>query len=564
MKLNNIFLGIGIFLGMLAQAQFTQYNIVKEVQTKKKGVVVSAHPLASEAGIKMLNKGGNAFDVAIATQWALAVVYPQAGNIGGGGFMVATTSKGEKFTLDYRETAPKNARRDMYIIDGKTRTELSQYGGLSAGVPGSVAGLYATLPYAKLPMKTLIQPAIDLAEKGFAITQAEANLLNQKRQEFLDNNIKPTPFVKNNQWEAGDILVQKDLAKTLRRIQKYGQREFYEGETAKLIASEMKNNKGIITLEDLKNYRVKFRKPLIFEHKGYQIITMPLPSSGGILLNQMLSMSRLASLEQYQALSPEAVQIMVEAERRAYADRSEYMGDPDFVQDNTTKLIDPKYIESRWSSFDKNQATPSASVGKTSNSVPEKEQTTHISILDKEGNAISITTTLNGYYGSKTVVSGAGFLLNNEMDDFSIKPGVPNLYGAIGGEANAIAPKKRMLSSMTPTIILKDGKTFMVVGTPGGTTIPTSVYQAITGVIDFKLPPTLVINQPRFHHQWLPEKIFIEKYFPKTTINTLSEKKYTFEERSNIGKLELILIDEKGNIIAIADRREADSVGVEE
>lgn len=563
MELNKLFLSISILWSIGGQAQFTQYNIVKEVQTKDKGVVVSAHPLASEAGAKVLSKGGNAFDAAIATQWALAVVYPQAGNIGGGGFMVATTAKGEKFTLDYRETAPQKAHRDMYVINGEAKGELAQYGALSAGVPGSVAGIYDTHPYAKLPMKVLIQPAIDLAEKGFAITQAEADLLNREKEKFVENNIQPTVFVKNMPWKAGDILVQKDLAKTLRRIKKYGRKEFYEGETARLITQEMQKNKGIISLDDLKNYQTKFRKPLVFDHKGYEVVTMPLPSSGGILLHQMLAMSRMASLEQYQALSPQAVQIMVEAERRAYADRAEYMGDPDFVQDHTQKLTSATYIESRWRDFCFDQATPSAAVGKTSTPNPEKEQTTHISILDKEGTAISITTTLNGYYGSKTVVSGAGFLLNNEMDDFSIKPGVPNLYGAIGREANAIAPQKRMLSSMAPTIVLKNEKPFLVVGTPGGTTIPTSIYQMIVGVIDFNLPPTLVVNQPRFHHQWLPEKVFVEKHFPKTTIDALSKKNYIFEERSNIGKIELIQIDENGNITAIADRRETDSVGME-
>lgn len=544
-------------------SQVKNYNIVKEIQTKNKGVVVSAHPLASEVGAKMLRMGGNAFDAAIATQWALAVVYPQAGNIGGGGFMVVSTAKGEKFTLDFRETAPQKATKDMYIRNGKADAKRSQYGALSAGVPGTVAALYDTHQYAKLPMKTLIQPAIDLAEKGFAITQYEADLLNREKQHFIDNNLNPIVFVKNEAWKAGDILVQKDLANTLKRIQKNGKKEFYEGKTANLIVEEMKKNNGIISLSDLKNYKTKIRKPLIFNHNGYEVVTMPLPSSGGILLHQMLAMTRLGSLEKHQALSPEAVQIMVEAERRAYADRAEYMGDPDFVQDHTKKLTDPTYIQQRWASFRTDKATPSDKVGKVVVPSTEKEQTTHISILDKEGTAISITTTLNGYYGSKTIVSGAGFFLNNEMDDFSIQPGFPNMYGAIGGEANAIAPNKRMLSSMTPTIVLRDNKPFLIVGTPGGTTIPTSVFQTIVGVIDFKLPATLAVNLPRFHHQWLPEKVFVEKFFPKTTIDALAKKNYIIEERSNIGKVELILMDENGTITAVADRREADSVAEE-
>lgn len=563
MKFSYVLLVISVLTNIKTYAQVRDYTIIKEIHTKNKGVVVSAHPLASEAGAKMLSLGGNAFDAAIATQWALAVVYPQAGNIGGGGFMVVSTAKGEKFTLDFRETAPEKATKDMYIINGKANAKLSQYGALSAGVPGTVAALYDTHKYAKLPMKTLIQPAIDLAEKGFAITQYEANLLNKEKQHFLDNNLNPTAFVKNQDWKEGDILVQKDLANTLKRIKKYGRNEFYEGKTAILITEEMKRNKGIISLSDLKNYKTKIRKPLIFNHNGHQVVTMPLPSSGGILLHQMLSMSRLGSLEKHQALSPEAVQIMVEAERRAYADRAEYMGDPDFVKDHTHLLTDSSYIKKRWANFSVEKATPSHQVGKIVTPPAEKEQTTHISILDKDGTAISITTTLNGYYGSKTVVSGAGFLLNNEMDDFSIQPGFPNLYGAIGGEANSIAPNKRMLSSMTPTIVLKDNKPFLIVGTPGGTTIPTSVFQTIVGVIDFKLPATLAVNLPRFHHQWLPEKVFVEKLFPKTTMDILSKKNYLFEERSNIGKVELIMVENNGNITAVADRREADSVAKE-
>lgn len=563
MKFSYVLLGISLFINTKTYAQVRDYTIVKEMHTKNKGVVVSAHPLASEVGAKMLSLGGNAFDAAIATQWALAVVYPQAGNIGGGGFMVVSTAKGEKFTLDFRETAPEKATKDMFIVNGKADNQRSQYGALSAGVPGTVAALYDTHKYAKLPMKTLIQPAIDLAEKGFAITQYEANLLNKEKQHFLDNNLNPTAFVKNQVWKEGDILVQKDLANTLKRIKKYGRNEFYEGKTAILITEEMKKNKGIISLSDLKNYKTKIRKPLIFNHNGYEVITMPLPSSGGILLHQMLAMTRLGALEKHQALSPEAVQIMVEAERRAYADRAEYMGDPDFVKDHTHLLTDSSYIKKRWANFTIEKATPSHQVGKIVTPPMEKEQTTHISILDKDGTAISITTTLNGYYGSKTVVSGAGFLLNNEMDDFSIQPGFPNLYGAIGGEANSIAPNKRMLSSMTPTIVLKDNKPFLIVGTPGGTTIPTSVFQTIVGVIDFKLPATLAVNLPRFHHQWLPEKVFVEKFFPKTTMDILSKKNYLFEERSNIGKVEFIMMENNGNITAVADRREADSVAEE-
>ncbi|MBO4232937.1 gamma-glutamyltransferase [Riemerella anatipestifer] len=549
---------------VVISAQFTDYDIVKEVKTHNKSVVVSAHPLASEAGALVLRKGGNAFDAAIATQYALAVVYPQAGNIGGGGFLVAVKSNGEKIAIDFRETAPAKAHRDMYLDKkGVASTDLSQNGRLAVGIPGSVAGFYETLKYASLPMEVLIQPAIDLAEKGFAITEKEANLLNECQKDFVKHNKNSIVFVKEQPWKAGDVLVQKDLAETLKRIQKFGKKGFYEGKTAQLIVEEMKRGNGIISLEDLKNYQVKNRKPLTFDYKGHQVVSMPLPSSGGILLAQMLKMSAYENLAQYQYASPEAVQIMVEAERRAYADRAEYMGDPDFIEDKTEMLLSDEYLEKRWTSFNMSKATPSAEVGKIVNPNQESTQTTHISILDKEGNAVSVTTTLNGYYGSKVVVSGAGFFLNNEMDDFSIKPGVPNLFGAVGGEANAIKAGKRMLSSMTPSILLKDNKPVMVVGTPGGTTIPTSIFQAIVNVVDFKLSPNLAINLPKFHHQWLPENIAVEKDFSKATIKSLEQKGYVFKERGSIGKTEIILKDENGNITAVADSRGDDAVAVE-
>lgn len=555
---------IVVFISGIISAQFTDYNIVKNVQTQNKSVVVSAHPLASAAGIKVIKEGGNAFDAAIATQYALAVVYPQAGNIGGGGFLVAVKANGDKLAIDFRETAPKHAHRDMYLDkNGNADTNLSQNGRLAVGVPGSVAGFFEMLKHANLPMSQLIQPAIDLADQGFAITDKEAQLLNDKREAFLKHNKNAIAFVKDTPWKAGDILEQNDLANTLKRIQKLGLKGFYEGKTAQLIVDEMKRGNGIITLDDLKHYQVKTRTPLSFDYKGYEVVSMPLPSSGGPLLAQMLTMAGFENLAQYQPNSPEAVQIMVEAERRAYADRAEYMGDPDFIKDQTPRLISKDYLKSRWRSFSFDKATPSAAVGKIINPNPESTQTTHISILDKEGNAVSVTTTLNGYYGSKVVVSGAGFFLNNEMDDFSIKPGVPNMFGAVGGEANAVKAGKRMLSSMAPTVVLKDSKAFMVVGTPGGTTIPTSVFQSIVDVVDFKMSPNLAVNLPKFHNQWLPESISVEKDFPKTTIEALEKKGYQFEVRGPIGKTEMIVSEPEGNIIAIADDRGDDAVAVE-
>jgi len=555
---------IALVFSVSVSAQYTDINIIKEVKVKQKGVVVSAHPLASEAGAKILKQGGNAFDAIIATQLALAVVYPQAGNIGGGGFLVATTSEGNKIALDYRETAPSKATYDMYWDKkGNANTDLSQNGRLAVGTPGSISGMFATLPYAKLSFSQLIVPAIDLAEKGFAITEQEAKLLNDHKTDFLKHNKNQTVFVKSTDWKAGDILVQKELAETLKRLQKNGEKEFYQGETARLIVNEMKLGNGIITAQDLKDYKTKIRKPLIFDYKGHEVVSMPLPSSGGILLAQMLKMYSYANVQNPQQNSIETVQPMVEAERRAYADRAEYMGDPDFIKDQTKMLISDSYLRNRWASYNPSLATPSKEVGKIINQPKESTETTHISVLDKEGNAVSVTTTLNGLYGSKTVVSGAGFFLNNEMDDFSVKPGVPNMYGAVGGEANAIKANKRMLSSMTPTILLKDNKVKMVVGTPGGTTIPTSVFQAIIDVVDFGLNANFSVNAPKFHHQWLPETVAVETNFPETTVKALENMGYKIERRKQIGRTEMILLDDNKNIHAVADGRGDDSVGVE-
>ena len=553
-----------LVISQFAFAQFTDINIVKEIHTKSKGLVVSAHPLASEAGAKIMKMGGNAYDAVIATQYALAVVYPQAGNIGGGGFLVGVKNNGEKFTIDFRETAPEKSSRDMYLdTKGKANTDLSQNGRLAVGIPGSVAGFFATLKHAKLPMEKLIQPAIDLAEQGFAVTQREASLLNNQMEYFHQHNKNKTVFQKSTPWKQGDLLIQKELAATLKLIQKNGAKGFYEGKIAQLIVDEMKRGNGIITLNDLKNYKVVERKPISFNYKGTEIVSMPLPSSGGILLAQMLKMSSYENLEKYQQNSTPAVQIMVEAERRSFADRAEYMGDPNFIKDQTEMLISDSYLKNRWKSFTMNRATPSAEVGKIISQPKESTETTHISIIDKEGNAVSVTTTINGLYGSKVVVSGAGFLLNNEMDDFSVKPGVPNMFGAVGGEANSIQPGKRMLSSMTPTIVMKNKKPYIIVGTPGGTTIPTAVYQSIVNIIDFKLSPNMAVNSPKFHHQWLPESVLVEKNFPETTILDLEKNKYTIEKTAQIARTEMIVIDENGNATAVADGRGDDSVGVE-
>jgi gamma-glutamyltranspeptidase / glutathione hydrolase len=534
-----------------------EYSVQKRVVAQK-GSVASAHPLASKVGVEIMKKGGNAIDAGIATQLALAVVYPGAGNLGGGGFMVAHLANGKQLALDFRETAPAAAHRNMYLdSSGNVIAGKSINGHLSSGVPGTVAGLIESLKYAKLPLRQLIQPAIDLAEKGFVITGNEAASLNSIQDDLHEHNTKKNVFEKNKPWKVGDTLIQTDLANTLKRIRDNGAAGFYEGITASLIVEEMKRGSGIITLNDLEQYKAKWRTPHSFEYKGYNILSMSMPSSGGVLLHQMMKMVEDKPLHSYGFLSPLAVQLMVEAERRAYADRAEYMGDADYIEVPVRHLTDPGYLKERMKDYVPGIAGKSILI--KPGIVKESTQTTHISIIDKEGNAVSITTTLNNAYGSKTVVGGAGFFLNDEMDDFSAKPGTPNLYGAVGGEANAIQPGKRMLSSMTPTIVLKEGKPFLVVGTPGGTTIPTSVYQTIINIIEFNLPTTEAVNRPKFHHQWLPDEISLEKDFPVEVKAKLEEMGYKINWRHSIGRVEAIKVLPDGRFEAVADSRGDDA-----
>ena len=525
----------------------------------KNGVVVCAHPLASKVGVQILQMGGNAIDAAIATQLALAVVYPGAGNIGGGGFMVARLANGQALALDFRETAPAKAHRDMYLDDsGKVRTDKSINGHLSSGVPGTIAGLFESMKYAKLPFSQLIDPSIELAEKGFVLTEREASSLNSIQKSLAAYNTRSSAFQKNGQWKPGDTLVQKDLANTLKRIKRQGLAGFYEGETAKLLVEEMRRGNGLIAYEDLKNYKAKWRTPHTFSYKGYQIISMPMPSSGGLLLHQMLKMVEDQPLASYSFLSPLAVQTMVEAERRAYADRAEYMGDADFYPVPVSALTSDAYLKNRMKDFIVGRAGNSQHM-KPGQLPKESEQTTHLSVVDKEGNAVSVTTTLNNSYGSKTIVGGAGFFLNDEMDDFSAKPGTPNLYGAVGGEANAIAPGKRMLSSMTPTIVLQHNEPFLVLGSPGGTTIPTSVFQTIVDIIDFGMTTEDAVNKPKFHHQWLPDRIDVEPDFPADVKSALEKMGYSIFGRSSIGRVEVVRLLPDGTREAVADTRGDDS-----
>ena len=547
-----------LFIQTNAQINPFKYTIEKRA-VGTNGAVSTAHPIASQVGIEILKKGGNAFDASIATQLALAVVYPGAGNLGGGGFLVAHTEKGKSIAIDYREMAPGKASRNMYLDkDGNPQMNLSQHGHLASGVPGTIAGLFASLPYAKLPFKELIQPAIDLAAKGFSITAAEASSLNGNKSAFEKYNTRPTVFVKNENWKAGDTLVQTELAATLTRIREEGMKGFYEGETAKLLIEEMQRGGGMISLDDLKNYKAVVRDAMVFDYKGYTVIGMPMPSSGGLLMEQMMKMIADRNIAKMGFHSIEAVQLMTEVERRAYADRAEFMGDQDFVKVPVKTLSSAAYLKERMKDFVPGKATPSEAVspGKVN---PESEETTHLSVADQYGNVVSVTTTLNGGYGSKTVVGGAGFLMNNEMDDFSVKPGVANMYGAVGKEANAIQAGKRMLSSMTPTVVLKNKQPYLVVGTPGGTTIPTSVFQTLVNILEFGQSPLDAVNNPKFHHQWLPDQLMVEKEFPTAVKEDLEKMGYKVVNRGQIGRTEVIQLNWKGkkliNIEAIADKR---------
>ncbi len=534
------------------------YQLVKEANFDH-AAVTSAHPLASMVGAAIMQDGGNAYDAAIAVQFSLAVVHPGAGNIGGGGFMLSRNVDGKLIGIDFREAAPSKGHRDMYLDEnGNPSNTLSRDGASASGIPGSVAGMFEVLKYATLPMAKLIQPAIDLAAYGYVITEKEARGLNATRAQFLKNSSAPSAFTQKEQWKAGDTLVQTDLANTLTRIQKNGLAGFYEGETADLIVKEMSFSKGIISLEDLKNYRPKYRTPLEFDYRGHHIISFAPPSSGGILIAQMLQMIQPYDVQKMGLNTPAEVSLMVEAQRRAYADRAEHMGDPDFYKVPTKTLISNQYAQDRMKDYQVGVAGQSKNI--QAGKAHESEQTTHFSVIDSKGNMVAITTTLNDTYGNKTIVAGAGFLLNNEMDDFSIKPGVPNMYGAIGGEANSIQPGKRMLSSMTPTLVTLNNKPYISIGTPGGTTIPNQVYEGLVNILDHKMSLKAAIDAPRFHHQWMPDNISFEVDFPEATIEALKAMGYTTAKRGYFGRMDGVIILDNGKRQAAGDKRGDDSV----
>lgn len=526
-------------------------------------MVVSAKEEASQIGLAILKKGGNAFDAMIATELALAVAYPNAGNIGGGGFMVYRLGSGERGALDYREKAPAKAHRDMYLDkNGKVIADKSTLGALAVGVPGTIAGIFEVYQkFGSLPIGELIQPAIDLARKGVLITELQANFYMNKNVELIKQaNNYVTPF--ENGWKAGERFKYEELAQTLERIRDNGSYEFYNGETAKRIVSYVQELGGILSLDDLRNYRAQWRKPITFTYKDYTISSMPLPSSGGICLAQILKSVEPYNIGQYPHNGEQYIQLLVEAERRAYADRAYYMGDTDFVKVPTQQLLSPDYLKERMSSFSWDKASKSTEIAHGKIVGYESDETTHYSIVDRFGNAVAVTTTLNTNYGSKVYVKGGGFFLNNQMDDFSIKPGEPNTYGLVGSEKNAIAPNKRMLSSMSPTIIEKEGKLFMVIGTPGGSTIITSVLQCFLNVAEYGMTMQQSVSKPRFHHQWLPDDVMYEpKGFAPEVIAHLKAKGYKPREEHFviIGKVDAILVQPDGTLEGGADPRGDDT-----
>ena len=528
----------------------------------KNAMVVSARAEASKIGSDVLKKGGNAFDAMCATQLALAVAYPFAGNLGGGGFMVYRKSNGNIGSIDFREKAPMAATKDMYLDqDGNVIPEKSTLGAMAVGVPGSIAGVFEVHEkLGSLPIEDILNPVIALAYKGVVVTKKQEKRIKKYQPLFLKANKDSIIF--NKPWKENEVIKYPALAKTLERILKHGKDEFYKGETAKILANFIQDNGGILTEDDLAKYEAKWRTPITFKYDDLKIISMSPPSSGGICLAQIMKIVEPFNLEEFGHNSLKTIQIITEAERRAYADRSFYLGDPDFVNIPIKTLIKKDYLSGRMADFSFDKATLSSDVSHGNVQVVESDETTHYSIVDQFGNAIAVTTTLNGAYGSKLYCSELGFFLNNEMDDFSSKPGEPNMFGLIGAEANSIAPEKRMLSSMTPTIVEKNGKLHMTLGTPGGSTIITSVLQTILNVHEFKMTMQEAVNAPRFHHQWLPDEIRMEpNKFDINLVKQLKNLGYSINEKDSpvLGKVDGILVLDDNSYEGGADYRGDDT-----
>jgi gamma-glutamyltranspeptidase/glutathione hydrolase len=528
----------------------------------QKAMVVSAREEASRIGSEIMQQGGNAFDAMVATEMALAVCYPNAGNLGGGGFMVYRTHQGEVGALDYREKAPLRANRDMYLDENKKYLQdKSKTGGLAVGVPGTIAGIFkAHKRFGSLPMQTILRPVILLAKNGFKITEKQAKQFNDYSAVFKQVNQENSIYTKK--FKAGDVFKNEALANTLQQISDNGRSAFYQDEIAKTLVAYLQKNGGIISLKDLDNYQAIWREPIVFNYKDLRIISMSPPSSGGICMAQILKTTANYPIAQYGHNTTKTTQVLTEAQRRAYADRSHYLGDPDFIDIPVDSLLSDAYLKGRMDSFSFEGATPSKELTHGAISQAESTETTHYSIIDSYGNAIAVTTTLNASFGSKLYNKKLGFFLNNEMDDFSAKPGTPNLFGLIGGDANAIAPQKRMLSSMTPTLVEKDNKLWMTLGTPGGSTIITSVLQTILNVYEFNMSMQQAVDAPRFHHQWLPDIVKVEATsFDAKTIKELENKGYVvdYKNASSIGRVDAILVLSDGSLEGGADKRGDDT-----